>query len=288
MKGAGEIDKNLIERSKKFTSEPQKMNYYKIKKSNKKSYREIYAPNIKYRNFLKDLQRELEPYVEKNLSDNNFAYRKRISAHHCFKRIKEIVESGNIWVAKLDIKDFFDNIDKNILLSKSEKFLDKEAQIIIESIIKNPVIINERQFNRERGIMQGLNVSPLLSIIYLDDFDKYWSENNEHGRMVRYSDDILIFATGRKKAKKNLQIAKKLLRNIKLRCTTEGPMNLRQDNVEFLSFKHYLTADNQVIQLPTDNKIQILKQKWDEYDSKDHERFKQLYSYFYSYNTSPG
>jgi retron-type reverse transcriptase len=234
------------------------------------------------------LQRELEPYVEKNLSDNNFAYRKRVSVHDCFRKINKVVEAGNTWVVKIDIVKFFDNIDRNKLLKKTEDMLDKDTTKVIESIIEAPVIINGKEVHLDRGLMQGFNISPLLSNIYLNSFDQYWYKKKDYGIMLRYSDDILIFASGRKKTKKNLQIAKKQLRDLGLSCTNEGPINLRKDKVEFLSFKHYLTSDNQLIQLPTDNKIQILKQKWDEYDSKDHERFKQLYSYFYSYNTSPG
>lgn len=283
MKGADKIDKKLIERAKKFIEEPQELKVYRKKKSKGNSFRQIYVPSEEYRDFQKDLLKDIEPFIERVLNDRNYAYRKGISAHDCLRKIKEIVESDKIWVVKIDIKKFFENIDRKILLKKLMEILDDDYCKIIEKIIEAPVFINGREVYRGKGILQGYNLSPLLANIYLNSFDQCWDENKAHGTMVRYSDDILVFASGRKKARKNLQTAKRQLRELGLRCTNEGPINLRQDEVEFLSFRHYISSENKFIQIPTDKKIQMLKQKWREDKEKDRKGFRSKYYYFYNY-----
>ncbi len=187
---------------------------------------------------------------------------------------------------KIDVTKFFDNIDRSRLLKKTDAMLDKESNRVIESIIEAPVLINGKEFYREKGILQGFNISPLLANIFLDGFDEYWSENINYGNMVRYSDDILIFASGKKKAKKNLQKAKKQLRDLGLRFTYKDPIKLNNIRLEFLGYQHYIDTENKLVQIPTDKKIKMLTQIWKEDETKDYKKFKQRYSYFYSYNTS--
>ena len=61
----------------------------------------------------------------------------------------------------------------------------------------------------EIGSPQGRVISPLLSNIYLDEFDQKMKARGI--RIVRYADDILVFATSLRQAKKHQEVAIQIL-----------------------------------------------------------------------------
>ena len=61
----------------------------------------------------------------------------------------------------------------------------------------------------ELGSPQGGVISPLLSNIYLDEFDQEMMRRQH--RIVRYADDILIFCTSKSGAENALKVASQLL-----------------------------------------------------------------------------
>ena len=61
----------------------------------------------------------------------------------------------------------------------------------------------------ETGSPQGGVISPLLANIYLDEFDQKMKDLNI--RIVRYADDILVFATSKRQAEKFQEIATHIL-----------------------------------------------------------------------------
>jgi len=69
------------------------------------------------------------------------------------------------------------------------------------------------------GSPQGGVISPLLMNIYLDEFDQYMKGLGI--RIVRYADDIVIFAPTMKKAEKYFKIASGKLHSMLLTVNVE-------------------------------------------------------------------
>lgn len=102
------------------------------------------------------------------------------------KNTKKLMQKhiNSKYFLKVDIKNFFNSINHQLLVTKIITELkidsDKAYEIIAESSIDN-------------GLEIGLITSPLLSNIYMNDFDsklsKLLSKNTIY---TRYSDDILI------------------------------------------------------------------------------------------------
>ena len=97
-----------------------------------------------------------------------------------------------------DITSFFDQIDWNILMEKLRACLPSADRLIImvlERCIKAGLEIKGRPQVREKGLIQGSPLSPMLSNLYLDSFDE---ELERRGfRLIRYGDDFLVMTKNR-------------------------------------------------------------------------------------------
>jgi group II intron reverse transcriptase/maturase len=85
------------------------------------------------------------------------------------------------------------------------------------------------------GTPQGGVISPLLSNIYLTPFDRgLCAAGCTH---VRYADDVLILCRTRKEAEAALEVARELLRQLKLRLSSEKTtISSFQEGFDFLGF----------------------------------------------------
>jgi len=68
--------------------------------------------------------------------------------------------------------------------------------------------------NKNQGLIRGSIISPLLSNFYLNDFDWQLSRS---GRLVRYCDDIAIMAKKKDHLKKQIKLAKMILKQESLK-----------------------------------------------------------------------
>ncbi len=105
--------------------------------------------------------------------------------------------NGNGYFIKLDIKQFYDNINRKMLIEKlKKKELDPRVITLIEQAISTPSIpINTKKskynsFKTEKGVPQGLSISNILAQIYLGEFDNVIGDKQHY--YLRYVDDIII------------------------------------------------------------------------------------------------
>lgn len=104
--------------------------------------------------------------------------------HQKISTIKELTESKKFdSFIKIDIQNFYPSINHEILLKKVSKVAkDKYALEILKKAIEC----------NEVGIPQGLSISNILSSIYMQELDKFYSSKTTIA-YFRYVDDILIF-----------------------------------------------------------------------------------------------
>ncbi|ACT48741.1 reverse transcriptase domain-containing protein [Methylotenera mobilis] len=120
--------------------------------------------------------------------------------HKISREIKQLNYQANdeeVMVFGCDIKGFYDEIDRNILLEILKKRI-KSVKVIklILSAISNPIVPrnyrnkNLDDFTTEKGVPQGLAISNILAAIYLSEFDTEIRKVSNH--YFRYVDDILV------------------------------------------------------------------------------------------------
>lgn len=96
-------------------------------------------------------------------------------------------KGGALWAIDADIKDYFGciNHDKLLLLVK-QRITDRRVLKLIKGWLKAGVLENGQYSENTLGAPQGGVISPLLSNIYLNYFDKGFGHL---GELVRYADD---------------------------------------------------------------------------------------------------
>lgn len=134
-------------------------------------------------------------YLFNSVSSISYAYQKGRSTRDALIQLKKIHNPKNI-LLKIDIKHFFDEIDKTILTQLLEQYPidDYVKELICKGI--NPTIdfssLKKSDMNKfpQGGIPQGNPISAVLSNLYLYELDKL--SISKKWKMVRYADDMVF------------------------------------------------------------------------------------------------
>lgn len=145
-----------------------------IPKPKKKGVRKLALPAAADKIVQEVIRIIMEPLFELTFSDNSHGFRKGYSCHTALGQIDRDFKSVK-WVIEADLKKYFDTINHKILMNKvKEKIKDALILKLISSGLKSRVFLpNKTSFSSELGLPQGGILSPLLSNIYLDCFDKF-------------------------------------------------------------------------------------------------------------------
>jgi group II intron reverse transcriptase/maturase len=115
----------------------------------------------------------LEVYYEPQFSSLSHGFRPNRGCHTALIQIQK-VWLGTKWFIEEDITGFFDNIHHERLLSiLSEKIHDGRFLRLISELLKAGYLEDWRFRPTRSGTPQGGIVSPILSNIYLDRFDRW-------------------------------------------------------------------------------------------------------------------
>jgi group II intron reverse transcriptase/maturase len=140
---------------------------------------------------------------EKNFSNSSYAYRHGISSIKAVDKIEKIIKNEPYkcgFFLKCDIENFFENVKHDMLIEfLKKKINDKNLLGFIEKLLVYSLKENNNIVIKKEGLCQGGIISPFLSNIYLDEFDK---KIDQKGVLYfRYSDDILVFSENENKIK---------------------------------------------------------------------------------------
>ncbi len=175
------------------------------------SKRPLGIPTVRDRVVQQALLNILQPIFEPGFHPSSYGYRPNRSAHHAVAKAERFARHyGLDHVADMDLSKCFDTLDHNLVLSSvNEKVSDGKILNLISSFLKSGIVEDGKLSRTEIGCPQGGIISPLLTNIYLNRFDHYMK--NKGIRIVRYADDILIFADTKSQAGSYRAIATKFL-----------------------------------------------------------------------------
>jgi RNA-directed DNA polymerase len=165
------------------------------------------------------VQRYLEPVVEPLFHDDSYGYRPGRSAHQALSVARQRCWRYD-WVLDLDIKSFFDSIDRELLLRAVRRHTDcKWVLLYIERWLKTPMCMSDGTLaERSQGTPQGAVISPLLANLFLHyAFDRWMAEKRPDIPFERYADDIICHCESEAQAR----ALKKALGQRFLRCHLE-------------------------------------------------------------------
>lgn len=127
----------------------------------------------------------IEPKCEKLFLGNSYGYRPGKGAVKAIRRaLSERQRKGLEWGLKLDIDNFFDNVNHQILESRLEALIsDAEIKRLVMLSMKMGVVSKSMKWQDvTKGLPQGAVLSPLLANLYLHSFDQYVLSTRENSR----------------------------------------------------------------------------------------------------------
>lgn len=145
-------------------------------------------------------------------SDNLYSFRPAYGAKDALKKLTKNPEISNFYSYKLDVSNYFNSIDIELLLPALKKLFSDDEPLykFIESQLSDPrAIDNGSIVTEQKGVMAGMPYAGFLANIFLTPLDREF-ENNPDVLYCRYSDDIIIFA----KEKQTLDAAKVRLQEL--------------------------------------------------------------------------
>lgn len=211
----------------------------------------------------------LEPICEPKFHNHSYGFRQNRDAHHAVSRVVSMVNMyKHYYCVDVDIKGFFDNVNHGKLLKQiwTLGIRDKRLLCIISKILKSEI---EGEGIPDKGTPQGGLISPLLSLIVLNELDwwvssqwetftpngvkkgnmkgsKGWLSyarkytNLKDGYVVRYADDFKIMCRSYTDAQRYYHATIDFLKSrLKLDISPEKSkvVNLRKNSSDFLGFK---------------------------------------------------
>jgi len=153
--------------------------------------RPLAIPTLRDRFMQRAVLEELAPAVEMLLEDSSFAYRKGLSHRSAHRGVLRARDQGYVHALDADIRAFFDEVDWDLLRLRLEALLGPDP--VVEAImqwVRAPVELEERTVPRQRGLPQGMVLSPLLANLLLDAFDE--TVLLRGFKLVRFADDFVV------------------------------------------------------------------------------------------------
>lgn len=251
-KGAAGVDRKTIEQTQEHLKRhwpevrhklesgeyrPSAVRAVSIPKANGGS-RLLGIPTVQDRLIQQALQIVLSGALDGQMSPHSYGFRPNRSAHDAVRAASEYVAKGKTWVVDIDLKSFFDQVNHDRLMHQlSGKIEDKRILKLIGGYLRAPMRhADGSQAKRLRGTPQGGPLSPLLANVYLAPLDQ---ELTQRGiAFVRYADDIALFVSSERAAKRVLEsVVAGLRKQLDLEVNSDKSGTGRSDESQLLGFR---------------------------------------------------
>ena len=153
------------------------------------------------------VRRYLEPLLEPLFHADSHGYRPGRSAIDAVRTARQRCWRFD-WIVDLDIKGFFDSIDRELLLRAVRKHTQcRWVLLYIERWLKAPAMLEDGALvPRERGTPQGGVVSPILANLFLHYVFDVWIGRMFPVPFERYADDVICHCRSEREAMALLRV----------------------------------------------------------------------------------
>lgn len=179
----------------------------------------------------------IKPYMYNRFIKDTYACLENKGTHKAVEKVQKYMrimknKYNNYYILKCDIKKYFYNIDKTILITILKKYINDKKIIDLTSIILDD--------GTSIGIPIGNYTSQWFANIYLNELDHYIKEDLKIKYYVRYMDDFICLCKTKEECKDNLFKIKKFLNdNLNLELNHKSRYYPSSMGINFCGFRIY-------------------------------------------------
>lgn len=181
------------------------------------------------------------PFFEKHLIYDTYATRIDKGIYKALEKSKQNMAKYK-YVAKLDVRKYFDNISHDVLMWKlSRLFKDKRLLGVLDKIIRSynsGMLDSPSSECSAKGLPIGNLTSQYFANYYLSETDHFIKEQLGVPFYVRYMDDMLLMDNEKEALKEKLQVVEQNIQRIGL-ALKPVVLNKTTLGVSFLGYKLY-------------------------------------------------
>ena len=175
--------------------------------------RPLGIPALRDRIVQEGIRMALDPIYESDFQPYSFGFRKGRCTMDAIAVLMPLanLRQKHFYVIEGDLKSYFDTVNHRILLKLLKKRIaDRKLLSLIHRFLKAGVMEDQLFATTREGVPQGGIISPVLSNLYLNEFDKWavrkWQvsqyerqkarlSGHGHYAMVRYADDFVVVSS---------------------------------------------------------------------------------------------
>jgi CRISPR-associated endonuclease Cas1 len=187
------------------------------------SLRPIELFNTKERMIQRTLADIITPIIDDLLTAKTFAYRKEKNRQLAANTLQSLLANGYETGFKADISHFFSSIDINKLAFQLQGIFPFDP--IVDFIIHWCLELNDRGID---GLSQGSALSPVLSNLYLNRFDR--DTENLGLKIIRYADDFVLLSKNNAISDTQREKVNRILADLNLQLNPDKTIEIHPDD----------------------------------------------------------
>jgi group II intron reverse transcriptase/maturase len=201
----------------------------------------------------------LQPRFDPTFSESSYGFRPGRRAHDAVRKAQQYVQSGRRWVVDVDLAQFFDRVNHDVLMGKlNRRITDRRLLTLIRRYLHAGILANGVVQDRHEGTPQGGPLSPLLANVLLDEVDKAL-ERRGH-RFARYADDCNVYVQSKRAGERVMEALVGLYAKLKLYVNTEKSAVARVWDRQFLGFSFWVAPGRVVKRRVAPKALKVMKE----------------------------
>jgi RNA-directed DNA polymerase len=222
--------------------------------------RELGIPTVTDRLIQQALLQVLQPLLDPSFSEHSYGFRPGRRALDAVCRAQEYVQAGYRTVVDVDLEQFFDRVNHDVLMDRLSKRIAAPTVLrLIRRFLQAGIMMHGVVQERYEGTPQGGPLSPLLANVLLDEVDRAL-ERRGH-RFVRYADDCNVYVRSQRAGARVMAGLRKWYTRLRLKINEAKSTVASAFGGKFLGYSLWRSPSGEVKRAVARKAVEAFKQR---------------------------